>query len=69
MTKPEEAESGSNTVEPVVSWDLIREQARMELFKSVYIQWAPKVKDYTGNVANEQALLAVRSFDNKFKSS
>jgi len=43
-----------------------RIKIKMELFKSVYLQWSPVVKDYISNVAFEQASKAANCFDAQF---
>jgi len=45
-----------------------KEQIRMELFKEVYLQYAPQIQKYTKNIAEIEAINAVTAFDKQFKS-
>jgi hypothetical protein len=46
--------------------EIIKQRKRMELYVLVYGIWAPRRRDYTGDIAKREAKEAVGNFDAQF---
>lgn len=49
--------------------DFEKEKIRMELYKESYLMWLPKKREYTNNIAESMAEMAVKSFDKQFNTT
>ena len=44
-----------------------KQKIRMTLYKDVYLQWLPEVRNYAGNIARDKAEQALDCFDSTFE--
>ena len=64
-TETETSDAVSGRDEPVVMCE--KQKIRMTLYKDVYLQYLPEIRQYGGNIARDRAEQALYCFDSAFE--